>query len=129
MALSHASAHREVCGEALTGGVKILRGQVFTFHKEPNIGFEDGPAVWLALNDYRNAKPVNGKEADFADALIVNKSKQVANRVHIPVSSDHRFHCKVDHLFLSKLDQSFLRKLDHRFQSKVDHFFLSAGID
>ena len=48
--------------------------------EEPNIRFEDGQAVWLALSDYRNAKPVNGKEADFADALIVNKSKQVANK-------------------------------------------------
>ena len=35
--------------------------------------------VWRALNDYRQAKPVKTgnkkKEADFADALIVNKAK------------------------------------------------------
>ena len=48
--------------------------------EEPNLRFEDGQTVWLALSDYRNAKPVKGKEADFADALIVNKSKQVANK-------------------------------------------------
>lgn len=48
--------------------------------QEPNIRFEDGQAVWVALTDYRNAKPVKGKEADFADALIINKSKQVAGK-------------------------------------------------
>ncbi|MGD9825927.1 hypothetical protein [Desulfobacter sp.] len=53
--------------------------------QEPNIRFEDGQAVWLALTDYRNAKPVKGKEADFADALIVNKSKQVANKENKPL--------------------------------------------
>lgn len=48
--------------------------------QEPNVRFEDGQAVWLALTDYRNARPVKGKEADFADALIINKSKQVAGK-------------------------------------------------
>ena len=47
--------------------------------KEPNICFEDGQTVWRALNDYRQAKPVGAgnkkKEADFSDALIVNKAK------------------------------------------------------
>ena len=47
--------------------------------KEPNICFEDGQTVWRALNDYRQAKPVKvgnkKKEADFPDALIVNKAK------------------------------------------------------
>ena len=47
--------------------------------KEPNIFFEDGQTVWRALNDYRHAKPVKvgnkKKEADFPDALIVNKAK------------------------------------------------------
>lgn len=48
--------------------------------QEPNIRFEGGQAVWVALTDYRNAKPVKGKEADFADALIINKAKQVASK-------------------------------------------------
>ncbi|WP_035240478.1 PIN domain-containing protein [Desulfobacter vibrioformis] len=52
--------------------------------QEPNIRFEDGQAVWLALTDYQNAKPVKGKEADFTDALIVNKSKQAANKENKP---------------------------------------------
>jgi len=47
--------------------------------KEPNIRFEDGQTVWMALNDYRKAKPVRGKEADFSDALIVRKAKFVAS--------------------------------------------------
>ncbi|MFC1751454.1 PIN domain-containing protein [Pseudomonadota bacterium] len=46
--------------------------------QEPNIRFENGQVVWLALNDYRNAKPTKGKEADFADALIVNKARYIA---------------------------------------------------
>ena len=47
--------------------------------EESNICFEDGQTVWRALHDYREAKPVKAgnkkKEADFADALIVNKAK------------------------------------------------------
>ncbi len=47
--------------------------------KEPNIRFEDGQTVWLALNNYRKAKPVRGKEADFSDALVVQKAKFLGN--------------------------------------------------
>jgi len=47
--------------------------------EEPNICFKDGQTVWRALNDYRQAKPVKAgnkkKEADFSDALIVNKTR------------------------------------------------------
>jgi len=47
--------------------------------EEPNICFEDGQTVWRALNDYRQAEPIKvgnkKKEADFPDALIVNKAK------------------------------------------------------
>ncbi len=47
--------------------------------EEANICFEDGQTVWRALNDYRQAKSVRvgnkKKEADFPDALIVNKAK------------------------------------------------------
>ena len=68
-----------------------LKGRKYKLHKtamidvlnslfeEPNICFEDGQTVWRALNDYRQAKPVKvgnkKKEADFPDALIVNKAK------------------------------------------------------
>ena len=47
--------------------------------EEPNIRFEDGQTVWLALDDYRKAKPTGGKEVDFSDALIVRKAKLVAS--------------------------------------------------
>ena len=47
--------------------------------KEPTIRFENGQVVWLALNDYLNAQPINGKLADFSDALIVNKAKFIAS--------------------------------------------------
>ena len=59
--------------------------------QEPNIRFEDGQAVWLALTDYRDAKPVKGKGADFSDALIVNKSKQIANKENKPFNGSFNF--------------------------------------
>ena len=50
--------------------------------REPNILFEDAPTVWRALHDYRIAESVKvggkRKNADFADALIVNKARFVA---------------------------------------------------
>ncbi|WP_228939561.1 MULTISPECIES: hypothetical protein [Photorhabdus] len=48
--------------------------------EEPNVIFEDGHALWCALDDYINAKPIKcggkTKQADFAGALIVNKSQR-----------------------------------------------------
>lgn len=50
--------------------------------RESNIRFEDAPTVWRALHDYRTAESVKvggkRKNADFADALIVNKARLVA---------------------------------------------------
>lgn len=47
--------------------------------EEPTIKFEDGQTIWRALNDYKNAKPIKSggkkKEADFPDALIINKAR------------------------------------------------------
>ncbi len=46
---------------------------------EPNLCFEDDQTVWRALSDYSKAKSVKVgrkyKEADFPDALIVNKAQ------------------------------------------------------
>ncbi|MES9830215.1 MAG: type II toxin-antitoxin system VapC family toxin [Candidatus Thiodiazotropha sp.] len=53
---------------------------ILALFQEPNIRFEDGQVVWMALNDYRKSKPVKSEEADFADALIVNKAKSIAVR-------------------------------------------------
>lgn len=60
-------------------GKTRLIGVVQALFEEINIRFEDGQVVWMALNDYRKAKSVRGKGADFADALIVNKAKFTAN--------------------------------------------------
>ena len=47
--------------------------------EEANLIFEDGQTVWKALGDFRRAEPVKvgskKKQADFSDALIVNKAK------------------------------------------------------
>ena len=48
--------------------------------KEPNIRFENSQVVWMALNDYRQAKPDKGKLADFSDALIANKARFIAKQ-------------------------------------------------
>lgn len=63
------------------------QGIIQTINKlfeEPNIIFEDGQTIWRALGDYAKAEPIkiNGKlkEADFPDALIVNKAQYDANR-------------------------------------------------
>lgn len=46
--------------------------------EESNLRFENASAVWMALSDYRDAKPVKGKTADFPDALILTKSNAIA---------------------------------------------------
>ncbi len=57
-----------------------------TLFAEPNIIFEDGQTVWKALSDYKQAKRIKvgnkHKEADFPDALIVNKAVYVASRLN-----------------------------------------------
>jgi len=51
--------------------------------EESALCFENDQTVWRALGDYRNAKAVKAgrrrKTADFADALIANKSRFIAN--------------------------------------------------
>ena len=59
--------------------------------KEPNIRFESGQVVWQALNDYRKAKPVNGKVVDFSDALIVNKAKFTASDKSVELDGVYTF--------------------------------------
>jgi|GEM_PF-107735 predicted nucleic-acid-binding protein len=50
--------------------------------EEPAFCFENDQTVWRALGDYRNAEPVKvgrrRKVADFADALIANKARWIA---------------------------------------------------
>lgn len=87
----------------LVEAIWTLRGKKYQLNKpelvnviqalfqEPNIRFENGQVVWLALNDYRNSKPVKGKEADFADALIVHKARHIANNQDYSFSGLYTF--------------------------------------
>ena len=60
---------------------EIVKTILHLFH-EPSIVFENGPVVWKALNTYKKAKAVKGKEADFADALIVCKSRNIIEKMN-----------------------------------------------
>ena len=55
-----------------------LTDTIITLFADANIVFEDDQVVWCALKDYILAEPIKikgkTKRADFADALIVNKS-------------------------------------------------------
>ena len=66
-----------------------------TLFAEPNIIFEDGQTVWRALSDYKQAKTIKvgnkRKEADFPDALIVNKALYVANRLNEELDGVYTF--------------------------------------
>ncbi len=53
---------------------------ILQLFQETNLHFEDGQVVWKALSDFKNAKPVKGKEADFSDALIVCKGRSVIEK-------------------------------------------------
>ena len=59
--------------------------------KEPNIRFEDGQTVWMALNDYWKVKPTGSKEADFSDALIVQKAKFTASQQKVDFGGVYTF--------------------------------------
>ena len=57
-------------------GQLMVLSQLF---KEPNVIFVDRQTVWSAMNSFRTSEKIKvgkkKKEADFADALIVEKSK------------------------------------------------------
>ncbi|ETS33088.1 hypothetical protein PTE_00237 [Photorhabdus khanii NC19] len=63
--------------------------------EEPNVVFEDGYAFWCALDDYINAKPIKcggrTKQANFTDALIVNKSQRYGAKNKKSVSPLYTF--------------------------------------
>jgi predicted nucleic-acid-binding protein len=91
----------------LTETIWTLKGKKYNLNKEsiikvintlfaePNIIFEDGQTVWRALNDYKQAKTIKvgnkRKEADFPDALIVNKALYVANRLNETLDGVYTF--------------------------------------
>ena len=63
--------------------------------EEPALCFEDNPTVWRALGDFRNAEPIKvgriRKAADFADALIANKARWVADYAGCPFQGLYSF--------------------------------------
>ena len=66
-----------------------------TLFAEPTIIFEDGQTVWRALSDYTKAKSIKvgnkRKEADFSDALIVNKAQYIANKLNDELDGVYTF--------------------------------------
>lgn len=82
----------------LTETIWVLKGKRYKLSKdkiidvihalfaEPNIIFEDSQAVWCALKDYVNADSIKvkgkTKQADFPDALIVNKALRYAQQLN-----------------------------------------------
>jgi len=91
----------------LTETIWTLKGKKYNLNKEsiikvintlfaePNIIFEDGQTVWRALNDYKQAKKIKvgnkRKEADFPDALIINKALYVANTLNETLDGVYTF--------------------------------------
>ena len=63
-----------------------LAGVVHALFEELSIRFEDGPTVWMALNDYQESDG-----ADFADALIINKARAVAKAQGRSFSGSYTF--------------------------------------
>jgi predicted nucleic-acid-binding protein len=66
-----------------------------TLFAEPNIIFEDAQTVWRALSVYTKAKSIKvgnkRKEADFPDALIVNKAQYIANKLNDALDGVYTF--------------------------------------
>lgn len=91
----------------LTEAIWTLKGKRYNLSKEqiidvlhalfaePNIRFEDGYAIWGALKDFMNAKPVKScgktKQADFPDALIVNKALRHGKLNGVDVNAVYTF--------------------------------------
>lgn len=71
--------------------------------QEPSVRFEDGQVVWQALNDYLKAKPVKGKEVDFADSLIVNKARYIANKQGQTFNGSYTFELAAQRLAGAKI--------------------------
>ncbi len=68
---------------------------ISTLFAEPSIIFEDGQTIWRALSDYKQAKTIKvgnkRKEADFPDALIINKALYVANTLNESLDGVYTF--------------------------------------
>ncbi len=74
---------------------EMLTDVIHALFAEPNIVFEDSQSVWCALKDYVKAEPIKVKgkikQADFPDALIVNKAKRYGKKNEVEVSPIYTF--------------------------------------
>ena len=68
---------------------------VHSLFEEPNIVFESRQTIWRSVNDYKNAKSIKSggkrKEADFPDALIVNKARFIAGETQSAFDGAYTF--------------------------------------
>ena len=68
---------------------------IHSLFEEPSIAFESGQTVWRAVNDFKNAKAIKSggkkKEADFPDALVVNKAKYIASTLSVEFDGAYTF--------------------------------------
>ena len=60
--------------------------------------FENNQVIWSALNDYEESVAIRGKELDFVDALILNKSNLVAESKGAELSGFYSFDKAVEQL-------------------------------
>lgn len=71
--------------------VKVIN----SLFEESNIVFESGQTVWRAVNDYKNSKSIKSggkrKEADFPDALVVNKSIHTCKELGVVFNGVYTF--------------------------------------
>jgi len=68
---------------------------IYSLFEERNIQFESGQTVWRAVSDYKNSKKIKSggknKEADFPDALVVNKAAHLANELKVEFNGTYTF--------------------------------------
>ena len=68
---------------------------VHCLFEEPNIVFESGQTIWRSINDFKDAKSIKSggkrKEADFSDALIVNKARYIAGEIELSLEGVYTF--------------------------------------
>jgi predicted nucleic-acid-binding protein len=65
---------------------------------DSNFVFENNQVIWSSLCDFEDAKPICGKDLDFADSLIVHKSHFTAKNKGTHLSGIYSFDKAVQQL-------------------------------
>lgn len=60
--------------------------------------FENNQVIWSALRDFEESEKIRGKDLDFVDSLIVNKSYSVAKQKGTDLSDFYSFDKAVEQL-------------------------------